>query len=74
MDITRLSAALNKWRINKTMLADMLGIDKGTLSAILSGRKYYDFTQQQEEAMRAILTEMGKDLINTAENNSDEFL
>lgn len=62
MDIKKLSATLERWKINKTMLAELSGVPKGTLGHILSGTKYYNFTSEQEEKVKDVLKEMSEDI------------
>jgi hypothetical protein len=53
---------ITKWRLNRTLLADRLGIHRVTFSNWLAGKQYYAFTDDQLIELENILKELKRDI------------
>lgn len=61
-NLKQVSEIIEKWKLNKTLLAEKLGMPKGTLSHCLAGKQYYTFSEVQLEKLKVILIELRNDL------------
>lgn len=53
---------IDKWKINRNLLAEKMGMSKGFFNNKLSERQKYKFTEEEKERLKQILIEMRNDL------------
>ena len=53
---------IEKWKLNKTFLAEKLGMEQPTFINTIKKRQYYNFTPAQLEKLKGILVKMREDL------------
>ena len=56
---------IDKWKINQTLLADKVGLSKGSFSLKLRGLKGQRFTQNQIEILEKTILEIIEDAKST---------
>lgn len=61
-EIERVQRLILKWRINKSMLAEQIGMPKTTFSYTLKGRPHYRFSPEQFEKLTKVLIKISDDL------------
>lgn len=57
-----LKEIIDKWRLNQNLLADKMGMPKGTFNNKLSGTHASKFTDQELDKLKTILLELRSDL------------
>lgn len=57
-----LKEIIDKWKLNRNLLADKMGMPKGTFNNKLSGTHTSKFTDQELDKLKAILIELRSDL------------
>lgn len=65
---------IQKWKLNKNLLASKLKMLKGTFNNKLNPKHKDDFTNDEFILLRAILLELRKDLDGVAEISFDEAI
>lgn len=53
---------IDKWKLNRVLLAGKLGISKGSFNNKLSQIKTYKFTPEEEKKLKDVLQKLKKDL------------
>lgn len=53
---------IDKWKINRNLLAEKMGMSKGFFNNKLSERQKYKFTEEEKERLKQILIELRNDL------------
>jgi len=53
---------ISDWKLNQALIAELIGMPKSTLSAVLQGKPYYEFTDQQLLSIRRIFHCLQQDL------------
>lgn len=61
-DVARVRRLILKWKLNKSLLADKIGMPKTTFSYTLMGKPHYRFSPQQFDKLTKILIRMSDDL------------
>lgn len=61
-DLKQLNKVIMKWKLNKSLLAEKIGMPKTTFSFTISGKKHYKFTPEQFEKLTKVLSKMSDDL------------
>lgn len=61
-DLKQLNKLIMKWKLNKSLLAEKIGMPKTTFSFTLNGKKHYKFTPEQLEKLTKVLIKMSDDL------------
>lgn len=60
-DLERVRTLITKWKLNKTLLADKIGMPKTTFSYIIKGKPHYKFTSAQFGKLTKVLIRMTDD-------------
>lgn len=61
-DVERVRRLILKWKINKSLLAEKIGMPKTTFSYTLKGKPHYKFSSEQFEKLIKVLIKMSNDL------------
>jgi hypothetical protein len=61
-DVERVRRLILKWKINKSLLAEKIGMPKTTFSYTLMGKPHYRFSPQQFEKLTKVLIKISDDL------------
>lgn len=61
-DLKRVRDLIMKWKINKGLLAEKIGMPKTTFSYTLKGRPHYRFSPEQFEKLKKVLIRISDDL------------
>lgn len=57
-----LKEIIDKWRLNQNLLAEKMGMPKGTFNNKLSGTHTSKFSNEELDKLKAILVELRSDL------------
>ena len=57
-----LKEIIDKWRLNRNLLADRIGMPKGTFNNKLNETNRSKFTDEELEKLKAVLLELRQDL------------
>lgn len=61
-EVQRVRRVILKWKINKSMLAEMIGMPKTTFSYTLNEKPHYRFSPQQLKMLTKVLIKISDDL------------
>jgi hypothetical protein len=61
-EVERVRRLILKWKLNKSMLAEKIGMPKTTFSYTLMGKPHYRFSRLQFEKLTKVLTKISDDL------------
>jgi hypothetical protein len=61
-DVARVRRLILKWKLNRSLLAEKVGMPKTTFSYTLMGKPHYRFSPQQFEKLIKVLIKMRDDL------------
>jgi hypothetical protein len=61
-DVERVRRLILKWKLNKSLLAEKIGMPKTTFSYTLMGKPHYRFSPQQFEKLTKVLIKISDDL------------
>ena len=61
-DLRRIKMIIDKWKLNKSLLAEKIGMPKTTFSYTLKGKPHYRFSPEQFEKLTKVLIRMSDDL------------